>query len=282
MTRHRLHRCLVSSLRRLALVACALAPLSCQHAGTFVRPALTECGDGALERPLRVVSYNIRAGLSSSLYEVANVIQEMDPDVLALQEVDRDVMRSGSVDQAQYLADTLGYHYAFAAAIRRDGGEYGVALFSRLPFQRAERVQLSAPVSNEPRVAIDATVCAGNKPLRVLAVHADVWPWSGTQHARELSEYVEPSVGQGVIVAGDLNATPDWPGPAALRHAGLNDLIAEFGGGSTFVGDPLKRRLDYIFVDGPLRARARAAGVINRRASDHLPIFAEIDLTQGW
>src|SRR5262245_46960621 len=58
-----------------ALVGCATAPA---HAGT----------------PLRVMTFNIKSGLYG-LPNVARVIREAQPDVVALQEVDVGARRSG-------------------------------------------------------------------------------------------------------------------------------------------------------------------------------------------
>lgn len=255
---------------------------SCHPADLFVAPPLHDCAGSPSTQPVRVMTYNIRSGKSGSLDQIAMLIAAYGPDVVALQEVDRDVATTGGVDQAQELADRLGYDYAFAAALNRHGGHYGVALLSRLPFASADRLDLLAPFSMEPRTAIDASLCIGDRPIRVVATHADVLPWSSTANARALADYVLPSVGKGLLVLGDLNALPNWEGPRALVKAGLKDLIGELAEGPTFVGDPLRRRIDYIFADQPLAALAVAGKVISQTASDHLPVLVDLDLTRGW
>jgi endonuclease/exonuclease/phosphatase family metal-dependent hydrolase len=226
---------------------------------------------------LRVVSFNIRAALSSSLDEIAGVLESIDADVVALQEVDVGVARTHRENQPRVLAEKLGYRYAFAAAIRREGGHYGVALLSRRPFSYARRLELRSSAAFEPRVAIDAGVCTGGKEVRVIAVHADVFPWSAAANARSLAHSVEQSVGKGVVLAGDLNATPGEEGPRTLKSTGLRDLLGMFDEGPTFL-DGKGHRLDYIFTDSALGERP-FAGRVDVRVSDHIPVFADVRLT---
>lgn len=235
------------------------------------------CAPAPARERLRVVSFNIRSGLSSSLSDIGELLAGMDADVIALQEVDVGCRRTGGVDQAGVLAERLGHQYAFASAMTREGGDYGVALLSRLPFQRVERVDLRASGSLEPRVAIDATLCAGAAPVRVVAVHADVLPWAAADNARALARSLARTLSVGgarVVVAGDLNAPPLDEGPRAFAQLGLADLVGLHAEGPTFhfAG---ARRLDYIFTDRAL-AEDATAGRVASQVSDHYPVHAEL------
>lgn len=257
------------------LAAAALLSTACTPSSALVRPDLVACnGELALPSSLRVVSYNMHAGVSSSLDEIARVIEELDADVVALQEVDRGVGRSGEVDQDVVLAEKLGYHTAFAAARRRESGDFGVAILSRLPFTRVERIDLHEAWSSQPRVALDASVCMGTRAVRILNVHADVWPWASNAATKRLLRSMAPSLGEGVILAGDLNVVPGSAGPRWIKDAGLHDLVARFGEAITF-RNMGARRIDYIFADAFLAGRAGSAGVVVSEASDHYPIFGD-------
>jgi len=232
-------------------------------------------------RRLRVASYNIKSATMQSLEEIAHVLATLDADVVALQEVDRHLPRSGGRDEAQWLAQALGYNHAFAGALKRDGGAYGVALLSRLPIAAAERLALLSPASTEPRVALHVTLCAGARPFHVVASHTDVLPWSALENINTLADHLRPLVGKGLLLLADLNSLPGWPGPRVLTGLGLADLIGLHAEGTTFVGDPLGRRLDYIFSDAPFTRRFSSAGIHPHTASDHLPVFADLDVTAG-
>lgn len=230
---------------------------------------------------LRVATYNIQSGRSSSLAGVAAALREMDADLIALQEVQRGVDRDAPVDQARELAAKLGMYSAYAPAKNKGDGDFGVAVLSRLPLVAAERVPLAATFSGEPRVALDVTACAGDRSLRFVAVHGDVMPWAARSNSEHVAQLITPSVGEGVIVAGDFNLRPDDEGPGFLKRAGLVDVIASFAEGPTFPTRPglQPRRIDYLFLDSPLAQRVRAVVIPQTQASDHFPVVADVDLS---
>jgi endonuclease/exonuclease/phosphatase family metal-dependent hydrolase len=228
---------------------------------------------------LRVASYNIRSGRSSSIDDIAEVLRDLDADVIALQEVQRNVDAEAPVDQIRELAAALGMSSAYAPAKRKGDGDFGVAVLSRLPIAQAERVPLQARFSGEPRVALDATVCAADRSLRFIAVHSDVLPWSAADGTSYVAELAGSSVGEGVIVAGDLNMTPGETGPRALSRKGLIDVVGQHAEGPTFPGG-VARRLDYLFLDGPLAKLVSNVRIHNTPASDHFPVLADIDLSR--
>ncbi len=256
--------------RALAIFAVAAACSSgCVHSSDlFVEPDAGACG-GSTPSTLRVVTWNIRSALSSSLEQIAADLAALDPDVVMLQEVDRHADRSGDVDQASELAEKLGMTSTFAAARTEGSGEFGVALLSRIAFESARRIALPSDNAFEPRVAIDAHLCSGDLHLRAASVHADVYPWSARQNADFLAENLKESVGEGVVVGGDLNSSPDGDGPAAFTTRGFIDASAD---APTFGS----RRIDYVFVD-------HAAGHVDQREvpdtgddSDHRPELIEL------
>lgn len=263
-------------LAPLALLALAL-PACATPSRTFTVSSLSACapGDGA-PAEVRVASFNIRSGLESSLDRIGDVLEGMDADVVALQEVDVGVKRTGRVDQAKVLAERLGYEYAFAAAMKRGGGDYGIALLSRFPFTRAGRIELRSPGAWEPRVAIDAEVCAAGRPVHVVAVHTDFLPWSSADNGKQLARDLAGRIDGPFVLAGDLNETPGKAGPRALEALGLSDLVGASDEGPTFHDG--KRRLDYIFVDRVLAPMVEGAVRLDVAGSDHIPVYADLRL----
>lgn len=248
---------------------------ACVKDATLVRPPLSNC-PGAAQAPhtLRAMTYNIKSGLESSLDEISEEILQYAPEILALQEVDRGVDRTRKVDQTQVLADRGGYQGAFAGAIERGGGSFGIALLSKLPFESVERIELPGAGSFEPRVAIDAILCVGAERVRVIATHADIFATQA--NLRALADHVAATAGQGTILLGDLNATPDNGSLALFRGLGLSDLLGDHSEGPTFW--PLGSRVDYVLVDAPWRSRFQAAGISTRKVSDHFAAFADFAL----
>ena len=82
---------------------------------------------------LRIATWNIRAARSTRVDAIAAELQAMEADVIALQELDVRVRRTGFVDEPAALAAALRFHYVFAASIKYDGGDYGLAVLSRWP-----------------------------------------------------------------------------------------------------------------------------------------------------
>src|ERR1700724_2661395 len=83
---------------------------------------------------LRVLTYNIHHGEGTDgrfdLSRLARVMKSVQPDVIALQEVDRGTERSGGVDQLAELARLTDMHAEFGKAMDYSGGGYGVAWLS--------------------------------------------------------------------------------------------------------------------------------------------------------
>lgn len=123
-------------------------------------------------------------------------------------------------------------------------------------------------------------------------------PWSGTddEPARNWTEgAVEPPNPESLILAGDFNcepgsaeldalldATPYHSG--ALYAGGLVDAVARLGvrlhsHEKVIAGQLRRRQLDHVLVSADLAPRLRRAWAgTDEMASDHFPLWAEIDL----
>lgn len=119
---------------------------------------------------IRVMTLNIGKGatlgqgsVQDNLDGFANLIDSENIDIVGLQEVDIGTTRSGGIDEVDYLKSELQgrqptekWSGLFAKAIDFQGGEYGIAILTRLNFRdppKVQRWQLS-PKSSEPRVAM--------------------------------------------------------------------------------------------------------------------------------
>ncbi|NIP83601.1 MAG: endonuclease, partial [Gemmatimonadetes bacterium] len=76
------------------------------------------------------------------LARVADVLRPLDADVITLQEVDRGVGRTGGVDQAARLGELLGMRAHFGGFMPYQGGEYGMAVLTRLPVLAVTNLRL--------------------------------------------------------------------------------------------------------------------------------------------
>src|SRR5690606_26445426 len=91
------------------------------------------------DQALRVMTYNIHScvGLDGRIRpeRIARVLNAFDPDLIAVQEVDAHRPRSGGHDQAKAIAEHLRLEHAFYAVFEEQNEKYGIAVFSRFPFE---------------------------------------------------------------------------------------------------------------------------------------------------
>ena len=220
----------------------------------------------------RIVTWNIHAARLAPLEEIAAELKAMQADVIALQEVDVRVRRTDFVDEPAALAAALGYHYVFAASIKWDEGDYGLAVLSRWPLAEFRRYRLDATSAEEPRIALEVTVCAAGRPLRIFNHHADGRAASRDAGFSALREIVRGDVGHGVLVLGDFNELADGTGVRALIDAGLVDL-----GAAGNIDTANEGRIDYLLADGPLARRTSAVRVWRTDKSDHNAVLTDLE-----
>jgi endonuclease/exonuclease/phosphatase family metal-dependent hydrolase len=240
----------------------------------LIHSPLTSCRPGPAtargRRTVRVATWNISAARYAPLPQIATELQAMQADVIALQEVDFRLRRSGLTDQPATLAAALGFHHVFAASIKWDGGDYGLALLTRLPLVRVERHRLDVVGVGEPRIVLDATVCANGRPMAIFNHHADVSSRSRHSGLAALSGIIRPSLGKGVLVVGDFNEGPDGPGVLTLLGTGLVDVAAGHSAQTNSRG-----RIDYVLADRWLQKHLVRAEAWPTKASDHHAVIAE-------
>lgn len=242
--------------------------------------------DAAALETWRIVSYNIRHGRGADnevdLERTAAVLRRLDPDVVALQEVDQGVARSGGEDQAARLGELLGMHHAFGAFMDYQGGHYGMAILSRCAIRRVDPVRL--PDGNEPRVALAVELerpSGDALPLTVVNVHFDWVEDDGYRYAQaqEVARYVDGVAGP-LVLLGDFN---DQPGSRtlALFRGRVREAAKPADRRLTFPSDTPEREIDYIFVAPADVWEIVEVDVIPEAvASDHRPVVAEFRLSR--
>ena len=256
-------------LTGLFLVAC-----TCFTGGTSLHAA---------EPPrLRLVAYNIKHGRGMDnrvdLKRIASVLRKLNPDLIALQEIDHTCTRSGKVHQAAVLGNLLGMHHRFGKFMDFQGGQYGLAILSRFPVQKSVRHQL-APGA-EPRCALEVIVrpAASGPLLSFISIHND---WT-REHFRVaqvndlimgLRERKHP-----VVLAGDFNAEPQAESLARLRASGFTILTKEKEA-KTFPSPAPRIEIDYFMIRGISLVNPPLTMVHDERiASDHRPIVMDLIL----
>ncbi|RCS47764.1 endonuclease [Bremerella cremea] len=234
---------------------------------------------------IRVVSYNIHHAEGTdaklNLPRIAQIINEATPDIVALQEVDQNVQRTGQVDQAAELAKLTKMNTVFGGNIPLQGGWYGNAILTRYPSISMTNHALPQLGPGEKRGVIEAniTIPGLDQPLKFLATHFDHRPNDAerVESAKMIQKLTESWKDRPALFAGDLNATPksesiklifqDW------TSANLKNL-------DTIPSDAPNRQIDYILYRPAKGWKVIEFQVLEEPvASDHRGILAVLEWT---
>ena len=226
-----------------------------------------------------MVTYNIRHGRGMDdvvdLERTADVLRAVAPHLIGLQEVDREVERSGWVDQAAELGRLLDMTPVFGAFMEYQGGQYGMALLSGLPLGRSWEIEL--PEGEEPRIALAAEVVLPEGDTVVAVnVHFD-WIEDDVDRFRQASALsrVLDALPHPWILLGDFN---DEPGSRtlALFHERATEAPKAEGHRFTFSTDDPRKEIDFVFASPASAWSVPEARVVDERvASDHFPVVVE-------
>jgi endonuclease/exonuclease/phosphatase family metal-dependent hydrolase len=221
------------------------------------------------------------------------------PDILALQEADKETSRAGGQHIAAHLADRMGLSYVHVGAGLPRGvkpqqrewwlnfeeqigihekSDTGVAMLSRVPLQHVARIDLPwHDCPWRPRLAMAATVTLGEQQLRIFNVHIDPHGPLGNQHQQTEVVLQMAREHQGpTVILGDFNTLSTHKAIEIRKLLESNDYVTPFPTKiATWRGAGLRYHADWIFVKG---ARVNRWGIVKPLGvSDHWPIWAEVE-----
>lgn len=236
---------------------------------------------------MRVLSYNIHKGIGGRdrryrLERVIDVISAESPDIICLQEVDRNVRRSRYENQPELLSGQLGFpHRLFQLNVRVREGGYGNLVLSRWPFLSHHQVQLTRH-AKKPRGAQMAVIETPQGAVHVVNWHLGLAERERHWQARRLLEHhlFREAGGLHQLIIGDSN---DWRntlanGPFAVH--GFHQVTAPASRFRSFPAWLPLGSLDKAFCRGPFSQLSAhiAKRRLSRDASDHLPLVVDFDL----
>jgi len=222
---------------------------------------------------LRVVVYNVR-GFRDGVDAVSDVVGPCEPDVLLLQESDgrrtlRRFAKRAGLRPATDPPSPLRRRVKNAVLVRPPW---------RVVSRRLHRFERSARFY--PRGALVAQLGRSGLRAWVVSVHFGLSPSERRRHAEELTD-LAASLGGPVVIGGDLNSGDQERSVAWIADRYWDAWAqAGEGDGSTFPARDPSARIDYLFVSEPVRVASVAvmASPDARRASDHLPVVADLEL----
>jgi len=247
--------------------------------------------------PIAFMTVNVRfflspePGLASSLESLAALLKRNAIDIVALQESDANTVLGANQNGPWWLARELGYYYYYGAPSSHH--TTGVALLSRWPIRDPQWTLLPAEASI-PRGALTAEVDVPSGSIRVVVGHLQ---WAEEYLPGEpTAAYLEDQSAQAqllldlasvdgpVVVLGDFNAGPGYPGPAYELFKGsfLDAWVAagnppDDPGGFTWpVQDPTMR-IDFVWFSPAdwrvVQGSARTVG--DESVTDHKAVYAQ-------
>jgi endonuclease/exonuclease/phosphatase family metal-dependent hydrolase len=242
---------------------------------------------------LRIMTYNVHSclGMDGKLSpkRIARVIARYAPDIVCLQELDVQRLRSNQDDQAHLIAEHLEMEFHFHPAVHLEEERYGDAILTHYPLRVVQVGHLPSPEgarAKEPRGALWVEIETGNGPVQVINTHLGLSP---NERALQIDALLgeqwmgSPDCTGPLVFCGDFNLIPSsklfrriaerfpdaqesFEGHVPLRTLGTRLPIA---------------RIDHIFMDRSIHVVAVEvpSSSLTRVASDHLPVIADVRLS---
>jgi endonuclease/exonuclease/phosphatase family metal-dependent hydrolase len=236
---------------------------------------------------MRLLSYNIHKGIGGRdrryrLGRVVEVIEEQNPDLICLQEVDRHVRRSGFDDQPKLLA--AWFHpaaelYQFNHRVKAGG--YGNLVLSRWPFACRHQVSLRRG-RRKNRGAQMVVVQTPEGPLHLVHWHLGLAERERHWQVEHLLQHhlFRESAHLPTLIAGDTNDWRNTLGRGPFARHGFVEVTSPPSRFRTFPAYLAMGSLDKAFARGAIHVRH--AHVIRtplaKQASDHLPLVIDFHL----
>lgn len=259
--------------------------------------------DDLLETPylesvpsVRLLTFNIQVGIATSSYrhyltkswqhvlphrrrqenldKIAAFLNDFD--MVALQEVDGGSLRSGFINQVEYLANEAGFPFWYQQLNRNFGpvAKHSNGLLSRYRPIKVEEYSLPSLIPG--RGVIVAQYGKKEDPLVLVIMHLSLIDSAQRQQLKFVRDLI--SEFNHVVLMGDMNTHAEkLLHDSPLQGAGL---VALPGVSHTFPSWRPEKALDHILISRNLLVKR--AEVITFPVSDHLPIALEFSLPEGY
>lgn len=243
---------------------------------------------------LRLLSYNIHVGLPSkhrhltlarhlrnrlsiqhrleNLVKIADLIR--DYDFVALQEIDSGSLRTGFVNQVEYLADKGDFPYWHHQINRNLGklAQFANALLSMYPPTQIINHKLPGTVPG--RGAIEVLLGKSDNPLVIIIMHLALGRRSRFRQLSFIRELIEEH--RHVVLMGDMNCS--WQTLLHKSPLKTTELVPVNTSLPTFPSWRPRRAIDHVLVSPTLQVNN--VEIISGLYSDHLPIGLELSLPE--
>jgi endonuclease/exonuclease/phosphatase family metal-dependent hydrolase len=222
---------------------------------------------------LRVVSYNVHSFKGRDgrydYHRIANILKELDADVIGLQEIERFTTRTG-VDQVKIIKELTGMYGYFEKTWEFLDGDYGIMVLSKYPVTNLGYLNLATDWHREPRKAMLTKIHWPEQEFILVNTH---FSYESTRARKFQAETVEEFAAKQslpVVIAGDFNAIAS------------NTVMQTFWAGDDYVQPkyPLLS-IDFVFTRSQDPWLVRDSFMpLHPVASDHNPVVLDLELTE--
>ncbi|MBD1421885.1 endonuclease/exonuclease/phosphatase family protein [Sphingobacterium chuzhouense] len=235
------------------------------------------------ETTVTVMTYNIwgaRSGGIPDLQVIADVIKRANPDLVALQEVDKNTTRNAiHGDVAKKLGELTGMEHYFVNAINTWGGEYGDAVLSKLPIKEKKgyNLDVTPELGGERRSVARILVEKDEKEFYFISTHFDHLS-NEANRIKQATDFVAltQTFDKPVIVGADFNATPNSNPMNILRQHFSYGCMDVNCNQPTFSTDNPRTTIDYLIYTPQTAFTSQMYSVYTwaKSESDHFPVLA--------
>ncbi len=239
---------------------------------------------------VKFLSYNIYHGElpytpgQPNLDSIARFIKMINPDFVALQEVDSATARSARfygkrTDLVKELAAKTGMHGYFGKAMNYDGGGYGEGLLSKNELA-AKTVILPTPAGGEPRSLIYATTTHNGQKLSIGGTHlCHQYTENRVAQAESISKLFT-GLSAPAVVGGDYNFESTEASYQVMMKNWSDAAVLKGNPQNTYSVKKPEKRIDYAFLSKNSGWKVIDIKIFPVDYSDHLPVLFILELNK--
>jgi len=240
---------------------------------------------------LRVMTFNIHKGLNFTsrrhiLPEIKHLLQEADPDIIFLQEVQGEHHKRKAkftdwpeVSPLEYLAgEQWKYHY-YGQNCLHDQGHHGNALLSKFPLHEPSNTDISTSNASSRGLLYSIIKQENGSSLHLICTHFGLFKKERKEQFKALNNFIESNIPfhEPLILAGDFN---DWRSSALqllkeelLLTEVFHNLSGQYAKSFPTIVPLLK--VDRIYYRG---LTCHNGSILHTsKLSDHCPLLAEFE-----
>lgn len=247
---------------------------------------------------IKAATFNIQCGRNHEkrvlgenpdieLDRVVAHIAKMDVDFCSINEISDDLPGTEFGQQPVYLAQQLGWNYAFAKAIdvkKKDAPArgYGIALLSKHPIRSFRRIPIvTLPEERkegeryENRMLMIVELEIDGKIVTVMNSHFGLRDIEIEKAANAVLAVKETLSGP-IVLTGDFNIQPDHPQIKRIKAAFKDTADIREDACLTFPSHQPRVKIDYIFTDA--ETETLDLQIPGEVIADHLPMIATLEV----